>query len=363
MRDRPRDLSIGVLSPEVQPGADTARQAMLRPLNTYPDPLGDPRLRGRVAEEIGAEPDMVAITAGASMALTALFAHLRGVAPVLIPRPGFPGYARILDGLGIGHESYDLPIAGDPVPAIRAAIARAGESVGLDEATGGEDWRAAIVIANPGNPLGTVMGEAEMQGLVACCRRHGVLAIVDQTYHGLIFDPPADPPQLTPIPGAVHLASFSKAPRMAGLRLGYIAASPDILGPVMRRHSAFTLGVSQPSVAFLLANFAGLATAGHGAEQAHLREALAESLAAFDGAPVITSMPRATPLLWVEFPESSTPSAGIAAALRERLHLEVDPGSNFGVHDRGAIRICFGLPLAEIRRVFPAIADLARSGL
>ena len=82
------------------------------------------------------------------------------------------------------------------------------------------------IVVNPNNPDGRITPRAELLELEARLRRRGGLLIVDEAFAD--FDAASE--SLAPVlpAGAVVLRSFGKAFGLAGLRLGFAIAPPDI---------------------------------------------------------------------------------------------------------------------------------------
>jgi hypothetical protein len=70
---------------------------------------GTKQLRCAIAEFHGVDPDWVVVTTGASEALSALYClAAEPGASILLPHPGFPGFAAMARAWGLGVTSYEL---------------------------------------------------------------------------------------------------------------------------------------------------------------------------------------------------------------------------------------------------------------
>jgi cobalamin biosynthetic protein CobC len=128
--------------------------------------------------------------------------------------------------------------------AFAAAGARLVEAKGLEDM---HDLDAAIVV-NPNNPDGRVISRAALLDLHARLARRGGVLIVDEAFADFHKDESLAPS--LPTSRAVVLRSFGKAYGLAGLRLGFALASPDIepslratLGPWPVSGPAIVIGV------------------------------------------------------------------------------------------------------------------------
>jgi histidinol-phosphate aminotransferase len=101
-----------------------------------------------------------------------------------------------------------------------------------------------VVVTNPHNPTGTAVRPIDLSRFLAGVRRD-VLVLLDEAY----FDFADDEHRITGAdvlrqdPNLVVLRTFSKAFGLAGLRVGYVLADPDILEPVERIRPPFNVGV------------------------------------------------------------------------------------------------------------------------
>jgi cobalamin biosynthesis protein CobC len=115
------------------------------------------------------------------------------------------------------------PTYGGFASAFAAAGARVVEAKRLEDM---ETLDAAIVV-NPNNPDGRITSRAALLDLHARLARHKGVLIVDEAFAD--FDAEESLAPALPPSGAVLLRSFGKAYGLAGLRLGFALASPDIV--------------------------------------------------------------------------------------------------------------------------------------
>lgn len=85
-----------------------------------------------------------------------------------------------------------------------------------------------VVLVNPNNPTGAVMGQEELERASNLCADAGAWLVVDNTYEHFTYDGKT---HFCPRgKHVVHVFSFSKAFGMMGWRQGYIAFHPDAPG-------------------------------------------------------------------------------------------------------------------------------------
>ncbi|HEX9167382.1 MAG TPA: threonine-phosphate decarboxylase CobD [Roseiarcus sp.] len=113
---------------------------------------------------------------------------------------------------------------------LKAGFAAAGARV--DEAKRVEDMGDldVAIIVNPNNPDGRITPRADLLELQKRLARRGGVLIVDEAFAD--FD--GDGESLAPVlpPRSVVLRSFGKSFGLAGLRLGFAVASPEIVPPL-----------------------------------------------------------------------------------------------------------------------------------
>ena len=157
------------------------------------------------------EPKRVILTPGASGALLLAFAVLLDAGDlVAMGRPGYPAYRNVLNALGM--QPVELPCGAESRFQPTAAMVEA-----LDPAP------AALIVASPANPTGTMLDRGELAALIDVCRRRSVTLISDEIYHGITYGPTAVS-ALEIDPSAIIINSFSKYWCMTGWRLGWMIA-------------------------------------------------------------------------------------------------------------------------------------------
>jgi len=86
-----------------------------------------------------------------------------------------------------------------------------------------------VFVCSPNNPTGTVVTREELERLLAAVGPD-VLVALDEAYHEYVTDPAAADglPLLDAHPNLVVLRTFSKAYRLAALRVGYAVGAPEV---------------------------------------------------------------------------------------------------------------------------------------
>jgi aspartate/methionine/tyrosine aminotransferase len=206
--------------PTPEPVRRAAAQALAGAPLPYTVALGLPELREAIARfyrtryGFALSPERVIVTAGSSGALLLVMAALLDPgAELLMADPGYPcnrQFARTVDGVPVG-------IAVDPETSWQLTP----EQV---EARW-SDRTAAVLVASPANPTGTLMDPGVLRGIHRVVDRRGGRLVVDEIYHGLTYGP--DPRTALEISDGVFVVnSFSKYFDMTGWRLGWLVSPP-----------------------------------------------------------------------------------------------------------------------------------------
>jgi histidinol-phosphate aminotransferase len=137
-----------------------------------------------------------------------------------------------------------------------------------------------VYLANPNNPTGTWFDDAALAAFLEKVPRN-VLVVADEAYHDYV-----DAPGLTTAlgftgrhPNLVVTRTFSKAYGMAGARVGYLVAHPDVVAVLERLRESFNVNsVALAGATAALADKPWLAKARafNRAEREWLREELLE---------------------------------------------------------------------------------------
>ena len=242
-----------------------AAEAVVGGWNQYPPMMGLPELRRAVADHdrrfYGLDADWrseVMVTSGATEALAACLLAL--VAPgdeVVLFQPLYDAYLPLVRRAG-GVPRF----VGLKPPDWR--LDRAALDAALSPRT------RVILLNNPLNPAAKVFDAAELALVADAAQARDAVVICDEVYEHLVFDGRRHIPLIT-LPGlrerCLKIGSAGKTFSLTGWKVGYVTATPALLGPVAKAHQflVFTTPPSlQAAVAYGLAKddayFAGLRT-------------------------------------------------------------------------------------------------------
>jgi histidinol-phosphate aminotransferase len=183
-------------------------------VHQYPDPTCA-ALRRRLADRYGLTPDHVCVANGVDNVLTCLgLAFLDAGDRCVVASPTYTAYAAL--ALLMNAVPVEVPLRDwrSDLPAMAAAAANA----------------KMVIVCNPNNPTGTIVTHDEVDAFL---RRlpPTTLPVLDEAYAEFVENPafPDSAALLRHYPNLIVLRTFSKIYGLAGLRVGYALASPDLI--------------------------------------------------------------------------------------------------------------------------------------
>ncbi|MGH7935166.1 MAG: pyridoxal phosphate-dependent aminotransferase, partial [Candidatus Binataceae bacterium] len=198
------------------PKAIAAIRAALPELNRYPDGSSW-TLRHKIAARHGVSADHIFMAAGSVEVLNLLsFLFLR------------PGLNAVFSEHAFAIYGLATAAAGG---AARTVPMKLGYHFDLDAMIAAIDAGTRLVfLDNPNNPCGTIFQRAQWERFLARVPEH-VVIVADEAYFEFVRDPEY-PDSLKYHDGRrmiVTMRTFSKIFGLAGLRVGYAVARPDII--------------------------------------------------------------------------------------------------------------------------------------
>lgn len=97
-----------------------------------------------------------------------------------------------------------------------------------------------IFLANPNNPTGTLISQREIDAFISRVP-HNVMVVVDEAYFEFLDDPPDVLRHVRNGRSVIVLRTFSKIHGLAGLRIGYAVARPDVVEVLHRTRQPFNV--------------------------------------------------------------------------------------------------------------------------
>ena len=188
---------------------------------------GDPEafaLRSRVAEALGGiGVDRLVMGAGID--------ELLGVLVRLVTAPGDP----VVTSAG-AYPTFNYHVAGFGGRLVAVPYRDDREDLDALAAAVGREGAKLVYLSNPDNPMGSWHVAGAIEAFVAALPED-TLVILDEAYAE--FAPAAALPAMAfSDPRVVRLRTFSKAHGLAGLRIGYAVADPEVIRAIgkIRNH-------------------------------------------------------------------------------------------------------------------------------
>lgn len=253
-------------------------------LNRYPVPSYH-TLKQKICQQFGVPPGFDVILGNGSDELITMLsvACAKPGAKVMAPVPTFVMYA--ISAQLAGLEFVGVPLQADltlDMPAMLAAIAL--------------HRPALLYISNPNNPTGSWIAQEQIVQLLDAMSDIG-LVIVDEAYQ-----PFAPDSMMAHLPEYAHLLVMRTVSKLglAGLRLGYMSAAPELLAEIEKVRPPYNINVLTAAASeFLLQH---MAVFNHQAQQ--LREQRSILLAQLEKLPTVQVFPSQANFVLIRVPNA-----------------------------------------------------------
>ena len=266
---------------------------------------------------------------------------------VLIPDPAYPVYQA--GTVFAGGQLHYMPLLRENgfLPDL-GAISR-------DVAA-----RAKLMFINyPNNPTGAVATFEFYERVVEFAREHSIIVAQDNTYSEVSYDGYL-PLSFLQVPGAketgVEFHSLSKTFNMTGWRIGFVVGRHEVVEALRSIKANLDSGafqaVQEAGVEALLNSQAAVEENRSVYQQR--RDVLIEGLRA---AGLKVEPPKASFYVWAQVPEGHD-SASFVSFLIEKAGVVCTPGSGFGKHGEGYVRMAL---TAEVERLKEATGRIRQA--
>ncbi len=285
---------------------------------------------------VGAE--RIIVTPGASGALLlALGVLVNPGECVLMADPGYPcnrHFVRMMEG-----QTRAVPVGPETGFQLTSRLVESAWDEGA----------VALLLASPANPTGTLVNEGELRRIIETTHRLGGHAIVDEIYHGLVYEDAA-PTALSASDQVFVVNSFSKYFGMTGWRLGWLVAPEAYVPEVDKLAQNLFLAASTPAQHAALAAFepATLAELDQRRQEFQKRRdfllpALREL--GFE----IPGTPGGAFYLYADSRRHAVDSYDFALEVLEQAGVAITPGRDFGQHHpEHYVRFAYTTSLAQL---------------
>jgi histidinol-phosphate aminotransferase len=223
------------------PGVLATAQQAAEAMNRYPD-MGCVALYDALGTKLGVDTDQLAAGTGS----VALIYHL------------LTAYCSIGDDVvhaWRSFEAYPIAVTAAGATGVKVPVTADGRHDLPAMAAAITERTRAVLLCTPNNPTGPALSHGEVAAFISGVP-DSVLVVVDEAYVEFVrmADPVDGLALLRDHPNVVLLRTFSKAYGLAGLRVGYAVAAPEVAGAL--RAVALPFGVSSIAQAAAVASLA-----------------------------------------------------------------------------------------------------------
>ena len=323
----------------------------------YSETAGLQVLREAIVEKLGrdnhieADPSQILVTVGAIEGLSAaLMAVIDPGDEVILPSPTYST-----------HVNQVLIASGRPV--FVPLMENQGWALDIEAIRNAVTEKTkAILYCTPSNPTGTVFSRKELEQVAHIALENDLVVITDEAYEYFTFDG-REHFSIASIPEmaghAISCFTFTKSYAMTGWRVGYLHASPSLIGQVGKAHIAFAICAPVASQYAALAALTGPqdCITDFRSKYESARNLMCKRL---DSLSHVFSYQK--PMgSYLMFPKILTPegrdSAAFCKNLLEKAHVSTTPGADFGPTAQRHLRLSFCVDEAMIQKAFDRMDD------
>jgi aspartate/methionine/tyrosine aminotransferase len=331
--------------PSPKPVIKAAIEALSKGDVHYTPALGLPQLREAIARfyrsryGVAISPRRVIVTPGASGAFLLVMAAVVGPKDqVLVGDPSYPcnrHFVRVMEG-----EPLAIPVGAESGYQFTAEHVRQNWS----------ERTAAVLLASPSNPTGTLIGRTTLAEIFAQTQAHGAALIVDEIYHGLVYEGESQT-ALALSDDVFVINSFSKYFNMTGWRLGWLVAPEQYLDDIEKLAQNLFLAASTPAQFAALAAFAPETISileGRREKFRARRDYLVPALIELGFE--IPVVPQGAFYVYANCQRLTSDSFDFASSLLEEAGVAITPGVDFGAHAASShVRFAYTTSAASLR--------------
>ncbi len=336
-------------------------------VHTYSVPRGEPFFREAVVERMkkrfGVELDAkkhVCSLLGSKEGLAAMFRAI--ISPktepiekdiILTPDPGYASYVDAIEIAG-GH-AYSTPLTrkNNYLPDLEHSMQE------LSNQGFNPNNVKALIINYPSNPIGATAPYSYFEEIIRFARKHNILVISDIAYSEMYFEGEEAPHSILEVPGAQDIAiefhSLSKPYAITGWRLGFAVGNEDAINVLATVKGTMDSGiwkVLQKVGAFALGSadcdqFIRDMSKVYEDNQNFMKEGFKKLGWPMDE----LQLPRATFYFWIPIPRNYTSCVQFSNDVLEKSGIVLVPGTAFGKHGEGYVRLSLVNPRNELQEV------------
>jgi len=356
-QDEGRDIiDLGIGDPDIPTPnfvIDAMNRAMRDPKNQrYPLDAGLPEFRQAIAKwfkkrfgvALSAENEILPLIGSKEGIAHMPLAFVNPGETVLVPDPCYPPYKSGTWFAGGEVELMPLTDKHHFLPDLRAINHNILHKVRM------------MFINYPNNPTGAVCDKRFLKDVVDFAKKHNIIVCCDAAYSEMGYDG-YKAPSIFEVEGAKDIAiefhSLSKTFNMTGWRLGFACGNAELVAALAKVKSNIDSG------AFFAVQWAGVAAFEN--YERHMRSVLKtyeeRRNILVDGLNSLgwnVEKPKATFYVWCRVPPRYS-SATFARELLDKADIVATPGSGFGTHGEGYIRMALTVDKKRLREAVERI--------
>jgi len=356
-------ISLGIGEPDFNPPqhvVEAVKQALDQGKTHYTPTTGITRLLEALAKKakndygLSYDPNTeILITVGATHAIfLALQALINPDDEVFIPDPGFVCY----------EPSVHLACG---VPVSMPLLEENGFNISEDDVISHITRKSRMIVLNsPNNPTGSVLSYAVLSKLAKIARERDLLVISDEVYEKITYDGERHY-CVASFPGmrerTIVVGSFSKTYAMTGFRVGYACGPSNLIAPMMLAHQFSVACVDGPAQYGALAALNG--------SQDFVRKMVTEfdrrrrlvfsRLKEIEG--FRCTLPKGAFYVFPSIRYFGASSGKFAEYLVKSANVITVPGSAFGKHGRGYLRLSYATAYDQLEEALNRIEKAAKA--
>jgi LL-diaminopimelate aminotransferase len=318
----------------------------------YPSYYGLPAFREAIAKfyarrfyvELDVDTEVLPLIGSKEGVAHLAFAFIDPGDEAFVPDPGYPVYS--ISVMLAGGRPVSMPLD-----------ASNGFQPDFDELTPSSNTKL-LWIDYPSNPTTAVAELPFFERAVAFAREHAILLSHDAAYSEITFDGFVAPSVLQ-VPGAkdvaIEFGSLSKTYNMTGWRVGFVVGNAEAIRALGTLKTNLDSGIFNA-----LQRAAVAALEGPIDHVEHMRAVYQKRrdvvVSAFQDIGIDVEPPLGSVYVWVPTPRDRT-AAGFADELLEQAAVVVSPGTGYGPHGEGFVRISLTVSDGRLEEAMARIRD------
>jgi len=304
------------------------------------------KARGKYGLNYDPDSEILVTVGGTEAIFLALMGLVNASDEVLVPNPSFVVYTPGI--LLVGGTPVYIPL-----------LEKNGFRPSINDVRSLITSKSRVMILNfPNNPTGAVLSYDETAAIAKIAVEHNLIVISDEVYEEITYDDTAHY-CLATFPGmrerTLVINSFSKTYAMTGLRVGYVYGPRELISGLWLVHQytvACTDSVAQ-NIALAALRGSQDFVVNMVCEFNRRRLLVHKRLSELDGVKCL--LPKGAFYAFPNIKAFEKSSEGLANFIAREAHVMTVPGSAFGCHGEGYLRISYAAADDELEEALDRI--------